>query len=111
MPKRSARGFSTSTCRPASPARATLKRANRSPMPSKAPTSGGVSIPSPDAPVRGWCGTGGQYNQSVSYRTPLEARIAKKATKAIVDFKLIEDGDRVMVGLSGGKDSWALIQI
>jgi tRNA 2-thiocytidine biosynthesis protein TtcA len=47
----------------------------------------------------------------VSYRTPLETRVAKKVTRAIVDFKLIEDGDRVMVGLSGGKDSWALIQI
>ena len=45
------------------------------------------------------------------YRTPLEARIAKKATKAITDFNMIEEGDRVMVGLSGGKDSWALIQI
>jgi tRNA 2-thiocytidine biosynthesis protein TtcA len=47
----------------------------------------------------------------VSYRTPLEARVAKKATRAIMDFGLIEDGDRVMVGLSGGKDSWALMQI
>jgi tRNA 2-thiocytidine biosynthesis protein TtcA len=45
------------------------------------------------------------------YRTPLEARLAKKTTKAIADFGLIEDGDRVMIGLSGGKDSWALIQI
>ena len=47
----------------------------------------------------------------MGYRTPLETRIAKKTTKAIVDYNLIEDGDRVMVGLSGGKDSWALIQI
>jgi tRNA 2-thiocytidine biosynthesis protein TtcA len=47
----------------------------------------------------------------MAYRTPLEATLAKKTTKAIVDFKMIDDGDRVMIGLSGGKDSWALIQI
>jgi tRNA 2-thiocytidine biosynthesis protein TtcA len=47
----------------------------------------------------------------MSYRTPLESRIAKKTTKAIVEHGLIEDGDRVMVGLSGGKDSWALMEI
>jgi tRNA 2-thiocytidine biosynthesis protein TtcA len=44
-------------------------------------------------------------------RHPLEARIAKKTTRAILDYRMIEDGDRVMVGLSGGKDSWALLQI
>jgi tRNA 2-thiocytidine biosynthesis protein TtcA len=47
----------------------------------------------------------------VSYRSPLETRLAKRTTKAIVEYGLVEDGDRVMVGLSGGKDSWALMQI
>jgi tRNA 2-thiocytidine biosynthesis protein TtcA len=47
----------------------------------------------------------------MSYKTPLEARLAKKVTKAITEHGLIEEGDRVMVGLSGGKDSWALFQI
>ena len=47
----------------------------------------------------------------MAYRTPLEARIAKKTARAILDYQMIEEGDRVMVGLSGGKDSWALIQV
>jgi tRNA 2-thiocytidine biosynthesis protein TtcA len=47
----------------------------------------------------------------MAYRSELEARLAKKTTKALVDYSMLEDGDRVMVGLSGGKDSWALLQI
>lgn len=47
----------------------------------------------------------------MAYDSPLEKKLARKVTRAIVDFDLIEDGDRVMVGLSGGKDSWALMQL
>ena len=47
----------------------------------------------------------------MSYRTLLESKLAKKVTRAITEHGLIEDGDRVMVGLSGGKDSWALMEI
>lgn len=47
----------------------------------------------------------------MAYRNDLEARLARKVTRAITTFDLIEDGDRVLVGLSGGKDSWALMQL
>ena len=47
----------------------------------------------------------------MSYRSTLEARIARKVTRAITEHRLIANGDRVMVGLSGGKDSWALMHI
>ncbi len=40
-----------------------------------------------------------------------EKKIRHKTGKAIFDFNLISEGDRILVGLSGGKDSWVLLDI
>jgi len=41
----------------------------------------------------------------------LEERIRRRVGVCIHEFGLIQEGDRILVGLSGGKDSWVLLDV
>ncbi|MBW2223281.1 MAG: tRNA 2-thiocytidine(32) synthetase TtcA, partial [Deltaproteobacteria bacterium] len=44
-------------------------------------------------------------------KATLEKRLAREMGRCIADFELIERGDRVMVAISGGKDSYTLLHL
>lgn len=41
----------------------------------------------------------------------LEKRLVRLAAQAITDYEMIEDGDKVLVAMSGGKDSYVLLDV
>ncbi len=41
----------------------------------------------------------------------LQKRIRRNTGQAIQDYNMIEDGDRIMVCLSGGKDSFTMLEM
>lgn len=50
-----------------------------------------------------------ERNQLSFSQRKLEKRIVRLTAQAITDFKMIEEGDKVMVAMSGGKDSYVLL--
>lgn len=63
------------------------------------------------APLPDRAQTAKQAEKIAFENNKLEKRLHRLAGQAIVDYNMIEEGDRVMVCMSGGKDSYSMLDI
>jgi tRNA 2-thiocytidine biosynthesis protein TtcA len=75
--------------------------------PTPGAAAGQKDLPAPDPAARG----GRDPRKGEFELNKLRKRLRRQVGAAIADYRMIEEGDRVMVCLSGGKDSYGLLDI
>ncbi|MGB1238778.1 MAG: tRNA 2-thiocytidine(32) synthetase TtcA [Pseudomonadales bacterium] len=53
----------------------------------------------------------GEKSKATLRQNKLQKKLRREVGRAVIDYKMIEQGDRVMVCLSGGKDSYAMLDL